>query len=168
MIGTGTGASFSPGAGEQFMSNAWVGGRKKKKKIKESVSYTPEKREAFYKEAESKLDENKKNFEKYSNIVAALSFEEFITDENKIKKLIKAGEVMSDKFNDIYNKLEDFGMDFREEDDKEKSDKYDELAGDYRILYNDAYDIQELIQDIEYKVDDFRIDKKSLIAKLFK
>lgn len=165
---TGTGGSFDAGSGEQFMSNAWVGGRKKKKKIKESVSYTPEKRDEFYKEVQTKLKEYKGNLDKYMNIVAGLSLEDIVKDEARIKKLIKAGETMSDKFNDIYNKLENFGFDYSDEDDKSKSDEFDVLAGDYRIMYNDAYDTHELVQDIEYKVDDFRTDKQSLIAKLFK
>lgn len=162
-VATGTGASFQAGPGEQSGSKyAWVGGRKdkrKKKRLKEEISYTPEKKEQFYSESNQKLKGYQENLKKYLNVISGITLEDFLTDEAKIEKIIDTGKKMSEVFNKIHNKLEDM---YDDEDEK-----FYDLANEYYILYNDSDDAAQLIQDIEYKTDDHRDENDKLIKKIF-
>lgn len=171
MTGTGAGgASFTPGTGEQNYGPAsFVGGHKKKKKrIKESVSFTPEKRESIYKDAETKLKGYQDSLQKYMNIISNLTLEDIIKNPQKMKNIILTGEKLDEVTGKMYNQLDDMSADYDDEGDKQSSDKFSDLSNKYHDIERDAYDAAQLIQDIEYKIDDFREDKQELIAKLFK
>ncbi len=143
--GPGT-ATFTPGQGEQTASN--FGFKKKRKKLSEEVSYTPQKREEIYKKAQDEFDKNKSDVERYLNIFKSFSIDELLENDAKAKKIISAGEAMESKFDKISGDLESSGYSYEDEDDQQKYNEYMELRNKYESLRDSCYTLHDTLNDI--------------------
>lgn len=161
MTGTGSGAAFSPGAGEQNNGPASFVGGKRKKKLKETVSFTPEKRESIINDAEGKLKENESTFKRYANLVVSFSFMDLLENRGKVDKAIQTGELLKSKFTKISEQCYDIAESY--EDEGGHSDpnykKADELSTKYDELSMWSDKIKELVDAVELNLKQINNDK---------
>jgi len=147
---TGTGASFSPGSGEQYGS-AKAFGKKKllvRKKLKEDVSFSPEKREEFYKKCESEYSKSKQEVERYINIFNGFNMGEMMENIDKAKNFVKVGETIEKKFESISKRLWDDADAWDEEGNHDEYSKTISLEDKYSKLQNSVYKIYDSMEDI--------------------
>ncbi len=147
---TGIGAFFSPGDGEQYGS-AKAFGKKKflvKKKLKEEISFTPEKRDEFYKKTESEYPKFKQEVERYINIFSGFNMGEMLDNIDKAKKFVVAGETIEKKIESISKRLWDDADVWSEEDNHSEYSKTIALEDKYSKLKDSVYKIYDAMEDI--------------------
>lgn len=143
---TGTGASFTPGSGEQYATNRAF--RKKKKKLSEEVSYTPEKREQLYSSFEKAYDKYKSDVERYINVFKGFSIEELMSSDQKALKIKSEGEALERKFNLAERTLDNIAYQYDEEEDSVNFKKCMDLSNKYGAIKDSCYYIVDGIGDI--------------------
>lgn len=147
---TGIGTPFSPGDGEQYGSTKAFGKKKLlvKKKLKEEVSFTPEKRDEFYKKCESEYSKSKDEVERYINIFSSFNIGDMMENLDKAKKFISAGETIEKKFDSISKRLWDDADAWDEEDNHSEYSKTLALEDKYSKLKDSVYKIYDGMEDI--------------------
>lgn len=124
MSSTGTGSSFSSGTGEQFATKFAF--KKKRKNIKESVSYTDEQVSKFIDQYESGKNKLKADLSRNVNLLMSLMVEDIFENYEKVENIKKEIEKISDLTQKIYDKFEDIRMDMYDADNTD-SDLYKKL-----------------------------------------
>jgi hypothetical protein len=165
-MGTGTGATFAYGSGEQVATPfAFRAASKRvKRSIKESdlsISYTPEKRVELYEKYLKAFPDYKSKVERYVNIFEAYDIKGIMDDITKAEQFAKVGEKLESELMKIDDTLTTIREEYYDEGEKELSDKAGDLSGSYwKIrksvdqIYQAMEDITALISKIKDKLED--------------
>jgi len=111
---TGTGASFSPGQGEQYATPKTFDRKKiNRKKIKEDVSYTPDKAKSLLEQYDKDFSNYQSQAERLFNIVQGFSLGDLLEQggEDKLDKISDTIEKLQNKVTDIYDNCENIAED---------------------------------------------------------
>lgn len=147
-IGTGTGASFTAGAGEQFATPFVFKGKKKKTISEVSVSYTPEKRKELYEKYLKEFPQYKSKVERYVNVFEAYDLKSILDGIDKAEKFSKVGEALQEEISKIDSVLDDLQYEADEEGDKEMSDKFRELELSYYKISKVVDKVYQAMEDV--------------------
>lgn len=148
----GVAASFPGGEGEQH----W-GGKRKRRYMKEDVSYTPEKRLEFIDKYNKLVSEYKGKVERYKNVFNGFNLEELTTNLEPAKKFVKLGESLETELEKISKTLEDISDQYGEEDDMQGAKKASVIEAEYYKYKQVVYKLYSAMEDIISIIEKIKI-----------
>ena len=143
-------AAFPGGEGEQH----W-GGKRKRRYMKENVSYTPEKRTELIDKYNKSVSDYKGKVERYINIFKGFNLEDLTINTESAKKFVKTGEALVEEFRKISKILWDIIDQYDEEGDNASANKVTVMEEEYdkfKTVVEDVYSAMEDIISIMEKI----------------